>query len=423
MKPPATIEHTIALIIKEQWGRLLAILAQSFGDIELAEDVLQDAVEKALLQWKRFGIPDAPAAWLLKTAKHKAIDRYRKDRRFQNLKDEIQHLQLLEEQPDIVDLDKPIPDKRLELMYACCHPSLAQKTQIMLTLHTLGGLSTAQIASAFLSKPEAVAQRLVRAKRQLKADTVSFDMPLADAIPARTKSVLSTIYLIFNEGYKALSGKTLTLHELSDEAIRLNRILLGLLNDNGEVAGLLALMLLHDSRRYARTDRNGALISLENQNRRLWNKHKIEEGITLLEQALVKSQLGPYQLQAAISAVHAQASDWVSTDWPQIVALYDLLYQLQPSKVIRINQAVAISYGENTNKALLLLDELNTDNALAEYQPYFAARADILLRLGKLTRASANFDKAIALSDNDAERHFLQLKKLEATSQSPLDKH
>ncbi len=409
MLPPAALERAIDRTIREQWGRILACLVKAVGDLQLAEDSLQDAVVSAINHWQQNGLPNSPAAWLLTAARRKAIDRLRRDHSFASRQDEIAYLMELDNQVQDNEADV-IPDKRLEMIFTCCHPALAEKTRVALTLRTLGGLTTEEIAHAFLDKPEAMAQRLVRAKKKISLAGIAYKIPDAEVLPDRTASVLSVIYLIFNEGYAASAGDHLTRTDLIEEAIRLARIVWQLMPDDSEVGGLLALMLLHDARRRARTGKQGELVPLEKQNRARWNKGKIAEGAAILEQVLPRQRPGPYQLQAAISALHAQSPSWQATDWPQIEALYDLLYAVQPSPVVRINQAVAVSYAKSPGAALAMLDEAASSGALEAYQPYFAARADMLARAGRTHEARTCFATAINLSDNSMEKTFLSDK-------------
>ncbi|MEM7258472.1 MAG: RNA polymerase sigma factor [Pseudomonadota bacterium] len=409
MLPPLETHRAIEQTVKEQWGRILAVLIKSTGDMQLAEDVLQDAATIALTRWPHDGIPDSPAAWLIQTARRKALDRFRKVSNFDKLQPELQHWLMLssEDEPDI---DQNIPDKRLELMFTCCHPSLEQKTQVALTLRTLGGLTTDEIASAFLDKPQTMAQRLARAKKKIAAANVPYRVPEADKLTERLAAVLAVIYFIFNEGYSASTGRHITRTDLCEEAIRLARITATLLPQQIEVDGLLALMLLHDSRRYARQTGDGDLILLQDQNRNLWDKQKIIEGIALLKKTLKKQRVGPYQVQASISALHAESSHWNDTDWPQISALYDLLYNMQPSPVIRINQAVALSYSGNLKDALAMLEAVAKAPDIAQYQPFYAAKADVSLRAGHTGKAKKALQTAIKLTTNEAEKRFLKNK-------------
>ncbi len=412
MLPALQINRAIEQTVREHWGRILAVLIKTTGDIQLAEDVLQDATTIALTHWRDNGIPDSPPAWLIQTARRKALDRFRRNKTFDRLQPQLQHWLTINE-TDTDELEEDIPDKRLELMFTCCHPSLEQKTQVALTLRTLGGLTTDEIAAAFLDKPATMAQRLARAKTKIKSARVPYQVPDASVLSTRLSSVLAVIYFIFNEGYSATTGRMLTRTDLCEEAIRLARITAALLPDQTEVAGLLALMLLHDSRRFARQTHHGQLVLLQFQNRSLWDKSKIIEGTTLLQKTLKIQRVGPYQIQACISAIHAESTQWEQTDWAQITALYDLLYTMQPTPVIRINQAVATSFTGDLHRALSLLDSVSGDNNMNNYQPYHAARADILIRSGETILAQRSLRKAIDLSFNDVEKEFLQ-KKLSA---------
>ncbi len=410
--PPLQAEQTIELTVREEWGRLLSILVGSFGDIQLAEDVLQDAVTDALKLWRNDGLPNSPAAWLLTNAKRKAIDRFRREKRFNELQPEITYLQQLDQlKPDEQEAMQSIPDCRLELMFTCCHPAIERKSQVALTLRTIGGLTVDEIASAFLDKPAAIAKRLTRAKQKIAGAGIPYGVPDDAVLQQRITEILSVIYLVFNEGYSASTGRTITRTDLTDEAIRLARITYQLLPDHCESGGLLALMLLHDSRRMARQSSEGHMIPLDQQNRSLWNQARIDEGRTLIQSLLPRGQVGPYQLQAAISAVHTEAPEWEQTDWPQIAALYQLLYQMNPTQVIKLNHAVAVSYAISPAAALEMLDDLSKQTEMAGYQPYYAARADILERTGDSRGAQSALAKAIALSHNEAERVYLESRK------------
>jgi RNA polymerase sigma-70 factor (ECF subfamily) len=409
MLPPLQINQAIETTVKEHWGRILSVLVKTTGDIQLAEDVLQDATTTALQHWRKNGIPDAPDAWLIQTTRRKALDKFRRDQTFGRLQPELQHWLQMHSDNNTVQ-EEAIADKRLELIFTCCHPALEQKTRVALTLRTLGGLSTEEIASAFLDQPKAMAQRLVRAKKKIKLANIPYEIPEPAVLGERLSSVLSVIYLIFNEGYSASTGRMVTRNDLSDEAIRLARITMNLLPKQTEIAGLLSLMLLHDSRRFARQGSNGELIALDVQNRSLWDKNKISEGIGLLKQTLKQQRVGPYQVQASISALHAESSNWQQTDWQQIAALYELLYRMQPTPVVLINRAVAVSYSDSAETALALLKPLKADESLTHHQPYHAALADILLRAGKTVKSRKALKRAIDLSTNVIEKQYLQKK-------------
>ncbi len=390
---------------------MLAALTKTLNDLQLAEDCLQDAVEVALRKWTDQDIPSSPSAWLITTAKRKAIDRIRRDANFASKEKQISHLLEMtstsEQEPDL----DAIPDKRLELLFTCCHPSLAEKTKVALTLNTVGGLNVDEIAHAFIEKKSTMAQRLARAKKKIKLAGIPYEIPALDLLPERLRDVLSVIYLIFNEGYSSSSGETLTNVDLSTEAIRVARILEQLLPDETEVSGLLALMLLHDSRRYARLNNDGQMIALEDQNRQKWDKGKFREGKALLTNTLKKQKIGPYQLQASISALHNESPSWEKTDWAQISALYQLLFQLQPSPVVRLNQAMAVSYAESIEPAMDILDEIAEHKNIQKYQPYYVARADLARRAGDVKRAKVYLNQAIELTNNEIEKEFL-IKKM-----------
>ena len=410
MLPPLTLQETIDKTVREEWGRILASLVKTLDDFQLAEDCLQDAIVSAFNHWKRNGRPKSPAAWLITTARRKAIDKLRRDKNFAAKQADIANLTELDNQPEECDDVTAIPDKRLEMIFTCCHPAIEEKSRVALTLRTLGGLKTEEIASAFLDKSETMAQRLVRAKNKIKLAGIPYEIPSGEAMPERLSSVLRVIYFIFNEGYSASSGDQLIRAELTEEAIRLARIVSTLLPDETEVSGLLALMLLHDSRRYARTADDGEMIALEHQNRDRWDRAKIAEGSEILKRILPKQRIGSFQLQAAISAVHAQSPSWASTDWLQIEALYQLLYTIQPSPVVRLNQAIAVSYSRSVEAGLKMLNEEVFTEQMNTYQPYMAAKADLHLRSGNVGEAELCLMRAIELTKNEQEKAFLTRK-------------
>lgn len=403
--PHAVIES----VVREEWGRVLAILVAKIRDFELAEDALQDALIAALDQWSRDGVPANPSAWLLTVAKRKMIDQVRRRENFRAKQDEI----VADIEPDMPGEEESIPDERLRLIFTCCHPALAEDARVGLTLQTLGGLKTPEVARAFLVPEPTMAQRLVRAKRKIKIARIPYQVPDAEHLPERMESVLATLYLIFNEGYAASSGEQSVRGDLCDEAIRLGRILVKVAPDDPEAKGLLALMLLHHSRSAARADAEGNLITLEEQDRSRWNSALVDQGTVILDEAILGNAAGPYRLQAAISALHAEASDHGSTDWQQIHLLYEHLYALHPSPVIRLNGIVALSYAGGPDAALAALEEIRSEAQLANYQPFHAAEADFHRRTGDAAAASASYRRAIELAGTDAERRFLE-KRLAA---------
>lgn len=400
MLPPRSLDRAIERCVREEWGRILASLVKRLGDFQLAEDCLQDAVLVAMDKWAVEGLPQSPAGWLISVARRKAIDRIRRSANFASKQGEIAYLMELESTKE--DEVEGFGDERLNMIFTCCHPALEEKTRVALTLRTLGGLSTEEIAGAFLDKVDAMSARLTRAKKKIAAAGIPYRVPEAEELAERLGSVLTVIYLIFNKGIER--------GDLSGEAIRLGRIVLDLMPNEPEVEGLLALMLVHDARRAARLDEAGAFVPLDAQNRSRWNRAKIEEGVALLKVALARGRVGPFQLQAAIHSVHGQAATWGETDWAEIVALYEVLYCEQPSPVVRINQAVAVSYAMSVASGLAMLDEVGAGGALERYQPYWAARADFLGRLGETQLAHESYEHAIELSENRQEREFLRGK-------------
>jgi RNA polymerase sigma-70 factor (ECF subfamily) len=408
----------IERLYREESGRILATLIRLLGDFDLAEEVVQEAFVAALEQWPAEGIPANPRAWLVSTARHKAVDRLRRRIRFQEKQKELERLVVLEEQMTAPDPpDSTVADDRLRLIFTCCHPALAIEAQIALTLRTLGGLSTEEIARAFLVPVATMAQRLVRAKQKIRAAGIPYQIPPDDLLPERLDGVLRTVYLVFNEGYAATLGDTLVRHELCAEAIRLGRLLCELLPASPEARALLALMLLHDSRRDARLNADGGIVLLEEQDRRRWNRAQIHEGLTLLQEALRTGDASEYALQAAIAGLHARAERAEDTDWRQIAQFYDLLLRIQPSPVVDLNRAVAVAMADGPEHGLRLIDEIEARGELHNYHLLPAARADLLRRLGRWTEAAAAYKHALALVTNDAERRFLERRLAEAGAQ------
>ena len=418
---PQIVDH----VYRQESGRILAALIASLRDFTLAEDALQDAMVVALQQWPASGVPRNPAAWLTTIARRKAIDRLRREG---TLSQKQALLQSLEETAttDSLDSDRengedapPIPDERLKLFFTCCHPALPLEARVALTLRTLGGLSTAEIAAAFLTPLPTMAQRLVRAQRKIRDAGIPYRAPPLPLLAERMEGVLAVLYLIFNEGYTSTSGDALIRQDLCAEAIRLTRVLVALiaseseLPDEPEALGLLALMLLHASRRAARVDAAGDLVLLEDQDRTLWNWAEIVEGIETLDKALAMHRPGPYQIQAAISALHAEAPTPEETDWQQIALLYARLADMTPSPVVELNQAVAVAMAEGPDAGLEMLDRLRLGEALAHYYLYHAARADLLRRAGRTEEAAASYREALSLCQNRIERRFLQRRLTE----------
>lgn len=407
------MQDEIAQVFQEEVGRVTALLFAHIRDFELVEDAVQDALVVALERWPQDGLPRNPAGWILTVARNKAIDRLRRDRSLERKTAILKALSDLEQETPVMDIDE-IPDERLKLIFTCCHPALAKEAQVALTLQTLGGLSTQEIASAFLVPLPTMAQRLVRAKRKIRDAGIPYDVPSLDRIAERLDAVRSVIYLIFNAGYIAPQGTGLIRHDLCAEAARLARILMNLLAkesrlyEDPEVIGLLALILLHDSRARARVGPAGDLIPLEEQERNLWDQAQIAEGLTLLERALAMQRAGPYQIQAAISALHAQAAEAEDTDWAQIVVLYNLLLRMMPSPVVELNRAVAVAMAEGLETGLDLIESLATRGDLKDYYLLYAARADLLRRMGRYAAAQEDYVRALDLCQNDSERAFLE---------------
>ncbi len=397
----------IAEIVRNDWGRLLAILAVQFRDLDLAEDVLQEAATRALNVWPERGTPDNPVAWLLTTARRIAIDELRRSRTLRQ-KQLLLEAELMIPRPfDPVEFDDDIPDERLRLIFTCCHPALGREAQVMLTLRTLGGLTTVEIARAMLMAETTVGQRISRAKRKIRDAGIPYQTPSLVDLPHRLDAVLSVLYLIYNEGYLASAGETVDRLDLANESIRLTRNLLDLLPNEPEIAGLLALMLLNQARRPARIDSNGVLVTLAEQDRSRWRRTEIDAGTALLERALKERKAGPYQIQAAISALHCEAERPEETDWAQIVALYDLLVRIAPSPIIELNRAVAIAERSGAESGLEAIATIARIAELDSYRFLHSTRAELLRRTGDPGRARAAFERALELTTNEAERAFL----------------
>jgi len=403
---PEQIRKTIETLYRSESGRVLATLVRLLGDLDLAEESMHEAFAVALESWTQAGIPDKPRPWLISTARFKAIDAMRRRARFDGVeRDLVAHMESRVSDAPVEDED--IEDDRLRLIFTCCHPALALEVQIALTLREVCGLTTEEIARAFLVTPATLAQRIVRAKAKIRETPIPYEVPAPQELPERLDAVLQVIYLVFNEGYSAASGTEVTRAELSGEAIRLGRLLTEL-QPEPEVIGLLSLMLLQESRRAARTSPAGELILLENQNRLLWNRAQIAEGVLLVEKALKSRRFGSYTLQAAIAAVHAEAESAAATDWRQIVALYNQLVRIQPSPVVHLNRAVAIAERDGPEAGLAHIDALLEHGELANYYLAHSARADLYRRLGRTAEAQASYEKALALTQQEPERQFLQ---------------
>ncbi len=421
-RPSEQIRELLDSLYRVDSGRILATLIRLLGDFDLAEEAMHEAFTAALSLWPSSGTPGNPRPWLISTARFKAIDTLRRRARFDASQDELAHH--LEAQWSSAERSKGadsleddgledgrLEDDRLRLIFTCCHPSLAPEARVALTLREVCGLTTEEIAKAFLTTPRTLAQRIVRAKAKIREEAIPYEVPTPQELPERLGAVLQVIYLVFNEGYSAAAGAEVTRAELTGEAIRLGR-LLAELQPEPEVMGLLALMLLQESRRAARTSATGELILLENQDRSLWNREQIAEGVALLEKALGYQQksrrFGAYTLQAAIAAVHAEAESVAATDWRQIVALYDQLLRVQPSPVVELNRAVAIAMRDGPEAGLAHIDAVLEHGELANYYLAHSARADMYRRLGRTTEARASYEKALALAQQEPERQFLQ---------------
>ena len=402
------VHEVVEAIYRSESRQVLATLIRLLGDFETAEEALHDAFAVAVGQWARDGVPANPRAWLISTGRFKAIDSIRRRARHDA---SVAEMAKQPEPTTTLDADEQndesVEDDRLRLIFTCCHPALAPEAQVAMTLREVCGLTTEEIARAFLTKPPTIAQRIVRAKGKIRETRIPYEVPIEKELPDRLDAVLRIIYLVFNEGYSTSSGDSLTRHDLSGEAIRLGRVLIELLPE-AEATGLLGLMLLQDSRRAARTSPTGDLILLEDQDRSLWNQSQITEGVSLVQRALSTGQVGPYTIQAAIAAVHAQASSPAATDWAQIVQLYDMLLQAHPSPVIELNRAVAVAMRDGPITGLALIDAILAPGELENYHLAHAARADLCRRLGRTSEARAAYERALSLAQQEPERRFLE---------------
>jgi RNA polymerase sigma-70 factor (ECF subfamily) len=403
---------------REESGRILATLIRLLGDFDLAEEMLQEAYAVALQKWPSEGAPANARAWLISTARHKAIDRLRRDQRLERKSEEIAKTAEIAARPESEQEEEMLADDRLRLIFTCCHPSLPLEARVALTLRTVCGITTEEISRAFLVPVATMAQRLVRAKAKIREAGIPYCVPAQEELRGRLDGVLLVTYLIFNEGYLASGGDALIRREMCAEAIRLGRILRDLLPKNAEVQALLGLMLLHDSRRDARVSPQGELILLEEQDRNLWHKEQIREGTEIVESALRNGAGGIYAVQASIAALHANARTAKETDWPQIAALYDVLLRMHATPVIEVNRAVAVALARSVEEGLALLDEIEKREELEEFHLLSAARADLLRRLGRISDAAEAYRRALTLATNDIERQFLRRRLVEIEKQN-----
>ncbi|MEU6259923.1 RNA polymerase sigma factor [Streptomyces sp. NPDC047043] len=412
------VEEAVAAAFREEWGQVVATLIRVTGDWDLAEECAQDAFAQALDRWRRDGIPRRPGAWLTTTARHRALDVLRREAVGAAKLREAAVLARDEGpyDPEYDGHDSGVEDDRLRLIFTCCHPALAIEARVALTLRTLAGLTTPEIARAFLVPEATMAQRLVRAKKKIRNAGIPYRVPPAHLLPERTTGVLGVVYLLFNEGYAATSGGDLVRTDLCAEAVRLARVLARLMPDEPETLGLLALLLLHDARRHTRVDAAGELVTLEDQDRTAWDRAEIDEGAVLLETALRRGRPGPYQIQAAIAACHTTAATAEDTDWADIAALYGELARFVPSAVVRLNRAVAVGMSEGPDAGLALVADLKAEGELAGYHLLPATRADLLRRSGRTSEAAEAYERALELVENDAERRFLEKRLAECRS-------
>jgi RNA polymerase sigma-70 factor (ECF subfamily) len=408
----AQVRKRVDVVYRTESRRVLATLIRLLGDFDVAEEALHDAFRAALEQWPREGIPANPRAWLVSAGRFKAIDGMRRRARFDALEDRAEQVAAIIDDKAASGDEEQVEDDRLRLIFTCCHPALSPDAQVALTLREVCGLTTEEIAFAFLTPAPTLAQRIVRAKAKIRDAGIPYQVPSAEELPERLDSVLRVIYLVFNEGYSASSGESLTRHDLSGEAIRLTRLLIGLLPE-AEAIGLLALMLLHESRRATRATPTGDIVLLEEQDRTLWNREHIAEGAALVERALSSRHFGPYTLQAAISVVHAEAPNPAATDWAQIVGLYDVLTRFEPSPVVALNRAVAVAMRDGPEAGLSLVDALLARGELTDYRLAHAARADFCRRLGRNTEARSAYQRALKLTRQEPERRFLERRLAE----------
>jgi RNA polymerase sigma-70 factor, ECF subfamily len=415
--------ETLESVYREEYGRIIATLIRLSGSFDQAEESLQEAFAAAVTTWERDGTPRNPGAWLTTVAHRKLLDAWRREKtktdKQPELLYELERLQPGDRSREEAPFEESVgyPDDRLRLIFTCCHPSLSLEAQVALTLRTLGGLTTPEIARAFLLPEPTLAQRLVRAKNKIRIAQIPYQVPSLDVLPERLQSVQAVVYLIFNEGYSATSGDRLIRTDLCAESIRLGRVLSELLPDEAENLGLLALMLLHNSRRHARTNEHDELVTLEDQDRSLWDRQEIEEGLQLVKKAALWRRPGIYQLQAAIAAVHARAQTASETDWTQIVGLYQGLMRSNPTPVVALNHAAAVAMSEGFEKGLTLVEEAGASGKLEHYYLFHAARADLLRRLNRMTEAAAAYSRALDLTTNRVEQHYLR-RRLSEVSQS-----